>query len=244
MIFWFHSVKCSSLSVIRDFSQGVGVTVRLLRGFPEWRRHAIFTQVRPAQKYSPRMQKPSPTLAYFDWFNTEFLSGHQPFNGTREWSTSIWEQARGGPWLRRPREKKKIPVGGAEFSRGDKHCCWSPLGIAEQSIIFLLHRDAANSPRTNAPWKERIAFIRRSSPSRRRDMTVRPVQNDWPLLSPPFPCAGGSKTQVTRFTWICWARDKMAEFSPLDRLGSRLNNSSLFRSGVYCAVWRAAFGHG
>lgn len=59
---------------------------------------------------------------------------------------------------------------------------------------------------------------------------------DWPLLSPPFPCAGGSKAQVTRFTWICWARDKMAEFSPLDRLGSRLNNSSLVRSGVYCAV--------
>lgn len=61
---------------------------------------------------------------------------------------------------------------------------------------------------------------------------------DWPLLSPPFPCAGGSKAQVTRFTWICWGRDKMAEFSPLDRLGSRLNNSSLVRSGVYCDVLR------
>lgn len=37
---------------------------------------------------------------------------------------------------------------------------------------------------------------------------------------PFFPlqssCAGGSETQVNRFTWICWARDKMAEFSPAE----------------------------
>lgn len=52
-------------------------------------------------------------------------------------------------------------------------------------------------------------------------------------LFPPPRCAGGSKTQVNRFTWICWVRDKMAEFSPLDRLGSRLNNLPEVQTGVH-----------
>lgn len=52
---------------------------------------------------------------------------------------------------------------------------------------------------------------------------------------PFFPlqssCAGGSETQVNRFTWICWARDKMAEFSPAEWLSGRLNNSFLGANG-------------
>lgn len=69
-------------------------------------------------------------------------------------STSLSKQARGGPWLGCPREKNRVR--GAEFSRGDKHCCWSPLGITEQPIIFPLHRDADNCPWTHATWPKEV----------------------------------------------------------------------------------------
>lgn len=58
-IFWwilrvFFKVKaCSGIS-----HGGVGVVGRMLRGFPGWRKGAIFTPVRPAERRSRRMPKP------------------------------------------------------------------------------------------------------------------------------------------------------------------------------------------
>lgn len=46
IIFRYNFVECSRIRAIRDCLEGVGVTGRLLRGFPGWKRDAIFTQVR------------------------------------------------------------------------------------------------------------------------------------------------------------------------------------------------------
>lgn len=84
-----------------------------------------------------------------------------------------------------------------------------------QPIILCFPRDATNSPSTRVPWQtERTLCTGQNWPNKRRDMTVRRVKAAAArFLFPSVPAQGGSKAQVEQYTWICRAKDKMAEGS-------------------------------